>query len=142
MPDAFSIGALAAATGTKPETIRWYEREGLLPAPVRSGGNYRVYGRGDLERLGFIRRARELGFTLGQVRELLALANRRDQPCEEVDAIARGHLADVEHKIADLLALKDELSGLIGQCSHGTTVAECRIVAALSARRPALAPAT
>jgi DNA-binding transcriptional MerR regulator len=128
---ASSIGELARATGTKVETIRYYERIGLLPAPARTGGNYRSYGRAHLERLSFVRRSRDLGFSLDAVRELLRLSDRRDQPCEEVDRIARGHLADVERKIADLTALRRELRGIIGQCGHGT-VAECRIIEALS----------
>ena len=129
--DTFGIGELARATGTKVETIRWYERIGLLPAPARTGGNYRAYGRAHLGRLSFVRRARDLGFSLDQVRELLRLSDQQDRPCEEVDRIARGHLAEVEHKIADLAALGDQLRQIIGQCGHGT-VAECRIIEALS----------
>ena len=128
---SLSIGALAKATGTKVETIRWYERVGLLPAPARTSGNYRSYGQAHLGRLSFVRRARDLGFTLDQVRELLLLADQRDRSCKEVDAIARAHLEDVERKIADLQALRRELADIIGQCGHGT-VAECRIIEALS----------
>jgi DNA-binding transcriptional MerR regulator len=129
--DNLSIGALARATGTKVETVRYYERAGLLPAPARTAGNYRAYRRAHLDRLGFIRRARELGFSLDEVRELLRLSDRPDQPCEEVDRIARGHLAEVERKIAGLAALGDELRSLIGRCRRGT-VAECRIIEALA----------
>lgn len=125
------IGDLAKATGTKVETIRYYERAGLLPTPGRTPGNYRAYGPAHLNRLSFIRRARDLGFTIEQVRELLDLADDRDRPCEAVDAIAREHLAEVERKIADLNALHHELAELIGRCRRGT-VAECRIVEALS----------
>jgi DNA-binding transcriptional MerR regulator len=100
------IGDLAKATGTKVETIRYYERAGLLPVPGRTPGNYRTYGPAHLNRLSFIRRARDLGFTIEQVRELLDLADDRDRPCGAVDAIAREHLAEVERKIADLNALK------------------------------------
>lgn len=132
-----SIGELARATGTKVETVRYYERIFLLPAPSRTGGNYRAYGREHLERLSFIRRARDLGFSLGAVRELLRLSDRRDRPCEDVDGIAREHLAAVERKIADLAALGDELRGLIGRCGH-STIAECRIIQALA---PVAAPA-
>lgn len=113
------------------ETVRWYERIGLLGAPARTAGNYRAYGREHLERLSFVRRARDLGFSLDQVRELLRLSDQRDRPCEEVDRIARGHLTEVERKIADLTTLGQELQSLIGQCGHGT-VAECRIVEALT----------
>ncbi len=131
MPDRLSIGALAKATGTKVETVRWYERVGLLPPPARTAGRYRSYGAAHLGRLSFVRRARDLGFTLDQVRDLLLLADQRDRSCEEVDGIACAHLAEVERKIADLEALRRELADLIGQCRHGT-VAECRIIEALA----------
>jgi Cu(I)-responsive transcriptional regulator len=131
MSERFSIGALARATGTKVETVRWYERVGLLPAPARTAGNYRSYGQRHLERLSFVRRARDLGFSLEQVRELLRLADDRDQSCEAVDRVACEHLEEVERKIADLQALRRELQDLIGQCRHGT-VAECRILEALA----------
>ena len=128
---SLSIGALAKATGTTVETIRWYERVGVLPAPARTAGNYRSYGPAHLERLSFVRRARDLGFTLDQVRELLRLADERGRSCDAVDRVAREHLEEVERKIADLVALRRVLQGLIGQCRHGT-VNECRIIEALS----------
>ena len=127
-----SIGDLARETCVKVVTVRYYERIGLLPAPVRTGsGAYRSYGKGDLGRLSFIRRARDLGFTLDQVRALLDLAEQRDRDCADVDAIAREHLTEVERKIADLSMLRRELRDLIGNCSGGT-VAECRIIEVLS----------
>lgn len=126
-----SIGSLAKATGTKVETVRYYERIGLLPVPGRTKGNYRSYDTAHLGRLSFIRRARDLGFSLDQVRELLGLADQRDRSCEAVDVIARQHLAEVERKIADLTALRDELADVLGRCSRGT-VAECRIIDALA----------
>jgi DNA-binding transcriptional MerR regulator len=129
--EIFSIGELARRTSTKVETIRWYERTGLLDAPARTGGNYRAYGPTHLARLSFVRRARDLGFSLDHVRELLRLSDQRDRPCEEVDVIARGHLTEVERKVADLTALGHELRQIIGQCGHGT-VAECRIIEVLS----------
>ena len=129
--NSLSIGALSKATGTTVETIRWYERVGILLPPARTKGNYRSYRAAHLERLSFVRRARDLGFTLDQVRELLRLADEKDQSCDAVDRVAREHLEEVERKIADLEALRRELQDLIGQCSHGT-VAECRIVQALS----------
>jgi DNA-binding transcriptional MerR regulator len=129
---ALSIGELGRATDTKIETIRYYERIGLLPAPPRTGsGNYRSYTTEHLARLSFVRRSRDLGFTLDQIRALLDLSDQRERECEAVDEIARTHLADVERKIADLTALRRELNDLIGQCRHGT-VAECRIIEALS----------
>lgn len=129
-----SIGALARATGTTVETIRWYERIGMLPVPARTPGNYRSYGPAHLERLSFVRRARDLGFTLDQVRDLLGFADQKERSCDEVDRIAREHLADVDRKVAGLEALRHELQSLIGQCCHGT-VAECRIIGALSPTR-------
>ncbi len=128
-----SIGELAEATDTKVETVRYYERIGILPAPKRTSGNYRAYSAGHLARLSFIRRARDLGFTLDQVRALLALADQKKQDCGTVDALAREHLADIDRKISDLKALRRELSGLIGQCKQGT-IADCRILSALSPR--------
>ena len=127
---AFTIGELGKATGTKVETIRYYERIGLLPKPDRTVGNYRAYARTDLERLSFIRRARDLGYPLEQVLALLDLADRRDQPCENVDELVESHLADVARKIADLEALQRELGYLLSQCGRGT-IAECRIIEAL-----------
>src|ERR1700680_4003769 len=126
-----TIGHLAKATGTKVETIRFYEKTGLLPAPARTEGNYRAYAADHLNRLSFIRRVRDLGFSLEQVRELLALADDRSRSCSAIDAIATEHRLEVERKIRDLQALKAELDRLIDQCSCGT-FAECRIIEALS----------
>ena len=133
MTPAYSIGDLARATDTKVETIRYYERIGLLPEPERTAGNYRSYEAAHLGRLSFIRRARELGFSIDQVRNLLGLADQKDRSCETVDSIAREHLADVDRKIADLKELRRELGSLIRQCHHGT-IAECRILDALAPR--------
>ena len=131
MENTMSIGTLAKATGTKVETVRWYEQVGLLPAPTRTSGNYRAYDAAHLGRLSFIRRARDLGFSLDQVRALLDIAGQQDQACEAVDVIAREHLEEVDRKIADLQALRRELDALIGQCRRGK-VAECRIIEALA----------
>lgn len=125
------IGELARATGTKVETIRFYEAEGLIPAPGRTRGNYRDYDQQHLGRLSFIRRSRNLGFTLEQVRELLRLADNKRLPCAEVDAIASSQLDQVDRKIADLQALRGQLSGLLGECQRGT-IADCRIIESLS----------
>ncbi|WP_427976128.1 MerR family transcriptional regulator [Acidocella sp.] len=129
-----TIGMLGRATGTKVETIRYYEKIGLLPPPGRSGGNYRSYGEAELGRLSFIRRARQLGFSLDQVRALLELSDDRGRDCATVDAFARGHLAEVERKIADLAALQKELAAMIDSC-HGGTVESCRIIEALGPAR-------
>lgn len=138
--EQLTVGDLAKATDTKVETIRYYERAGLLPAPARTRGNYRSYNSEQLGRLSFIRRARDLGFSLSQVRELLSLSDQRRRSCEAVDAIAREHLAEVDRKIADLAALRRELDKIISQCSHGT-VAECRIIEALSPGQTVAHPA-
>ncbi len=127
----FKIGDLARTTGTKVETIRYYERIGLLPSPARTDGNYRAYAGHHLDRLSFILRSRDLGFSLEEVRALLRLADDRDRSCAEVDRIARAHLEEVERKLADLIALGAELRQLIEQCRHGT-VADCRIIEAMA----------
>lgn len=130
---ALTIGDLGKATGTKVETIRYYERIGLLPKPFRTAGNYRAYSLAELHRLSFIRSARDLGFPLDQVRALLELADHRDQPCTTVDALARAQLDDVERKIADLQMLRRELSSMLSECSRDT-IADCRIIGALGPR--------
>jgi len=128
---SFTIGQLARATGTKAETIRYYERIGIMPEPARSGGNYRTYSEQHLRRLAFVRRSRDLGFTLEQVRELLRLADRPNQPCHEADAIARAHLAAVERKISDLRRLAAELRHVSSQCAGGA-ISQCRVIEALA----------
>ena len=131
---SFTIGELAARAGCTPEAVRFYEREGVLPAPERrGGGRYRRYSAADVERVRFLRRARDLGFSLDEVRELMALAaSDKGRPCGEVDAIARAHLAQVEEKIARLAALRDELRQVIADCRGGRGIGECRILGALS----------
>ncbi len=124
------IGELARSTGTKVETIRFYEKIGLLPAPERTEGNYRDYSQPHLARLSFVRRARDLGFTLDQIRALLTLADDRDQSCGAVDIVARDHLSQIDRKIADLQALRRELDEIISQCGQGA-ISECRIIEAL-----------
>ncbi len=96
MTEAFSIGDLSRATGVKATTMRFYEAEGLLLPPARTGGGHRAYARAHLDRLGFIRHARELGFAMEDVRELLRLADAAPEaPCEGADVIAHWHLAAV-----------------------------------------------
>jgi DNA-binding transcriptional MerR regulator len=129
--EKLTIGKLAGATGTKVETIRYYEQIGLLPEPERSAANYRTYDESHLRRLSFIRRARDLGFSIDQVRELMGLANLRDQSCMAVDVIANQHRAAITRKITDLTALAGELDALIESCSRNT-VADCRIIEALA----------
>lgn len=129
--DHLAIGDLGRQTDTKVETIRYYERIGLLSPPARTSGNYRAYTTEHLNRLSFIRRARDLGFSLDQIRALLDLSDDRTRSCDAIDTIAKQHLAEVDRKIADLQALRHELDHMITQCSCGT-VADCRIIEALS----------
>jgi DNA-binding transcriptional MerR regulator len=128
--DTLTIGQLGQATGTKIETIRYYEKIGLLPAPKRTAGNYRSYAAEHLQRLGFIRRARELGFTIEDVRELLKLAAHGERPCEQVDQFVARHLETTERKIEALTRLRRELRDTLDSCKGGR-IAECRVVQAL-----------
>ena len=127
------IGELAACTGANAETIRYYERIGLLPLPGRTSSNYRDYGPGHAERLSFIRHARGLGFDIADVRSLLDLGAEPDQDCGYVDQLARGHLRAVERKIEQLEQLRQELNRMLSQC-RGGRIADCRILEALSDR--------
>ena len=131
-----SIGQLAAASGCKVPTIRYYEAAGLLPPAARTAGNQRRCGADDLERLRLIRRGRLLGFPLAAIGELLALADDRARPCTEVDGIARGQIAAIDRRIAELQGLRAQLRRMVEQCRHGT-VADCRVLATLFAPAPA-----
>ena len=126
-----SIGVLAEETGCKVPTIRYYEKVGLMPQPIRTSGNQRRYGPAHVDRLGFIRHARELGFPLDRIRDILALGDRPDRSCAEVDRIARDHLAAVEARLARLTALKQELERMVKQCGSGK-VSDCRVIEVLS----------
>lgn len=127
------IGELSKATGTNAETIRYYERIGLLPKPGRTGGNYRDYGPADHERLTFIRHARSLGFDIADIRSLLDLGEDPERDCAEADRIASGHLEAVEQKVAQLERLRGELKRMIEQCQGGQ-LSDCRIMQALGDR--------
>lgn len=128
------IGELARSTGTSAETIRYYERIGLLPEPDRTGSNYRDYGPGDVDRLAFIRHARGLGFDLSDIGSLIDLAEHPERDCAEADHIASRHLTAVEAKIQRLTKLRAELDRLVTQC-RGGQAADCRILAALGDHR-------
>ena len=128
---SFPIGEVARRTGVKVPTIRYYEGIGLLPAPPRTEGNRRVYDDADLRRLAFIRHARELGFDVEAIRTLLSLQDHPDQSCAAADAIARARLADVDQRIAKLLALKAELQRMVEHCAAGS-VSECRVIETLA----------
>jgi len=125
-----AIGTLSKHTGTNIETIRYYERIGLLPVPARSSGGYRVYGADHLQRLNFVRRARALGFSIEQVRTLLRLADERKRPCAEVRVVAEAHLKDVRAKIADLKRMERVLRATVAGCATGRS-AHCPVIEAL-----------
>ncbi len=126
-----SIGALARRSGVKVPTIRYYEQAGLLPVPVRTEGHQRRYDGAAVARLSFIRHARELGFAVTAVRELLALSGQPDRSCAEVDGIARRHVEDIDRRIAQLVALRRELQHALDTCVRGR-VGECRVIEALA----------
>ena len=125
-----SRGALAKETGVNAETIRYYEKAGLLPDPPRTSGGHRVYDEFHLRRLSFIRRCRELGFTLDEVRGLLKLVDGSGYTCSEVLERATAHLAMIRGKIRDLKRMEKSLRELSEQCT-GDNVPECPIIDAL-----------
>ena len=127
------IGELSRRTGCNIVTIRYYEQIALLPAPARSAGRYRVYDTADVRRLAFIRRARELGFTLDEVRTLLSLsADDGQDTCANVREVAERHLANVRAKIGNLQAMEHVLADAVRRCAAGE-VPGCPIIDALSA---------
>ncbi|PZX12484.1 DNA-binding transcriptional MerR regulator [Palleronia aestuarii] len=125
-----TIGNLAKKTGTKVQTIRYYEQIGLMPEPGRTEGGQRRYGEAELDRLSFIRHSRQLGFSLDAIRELLDLGDHPDRPCQEADTIARRQLKQVERRMARLEALQTELRRMVRECSGGRT-ADCRVLEVL-----------
>ena len=125
------IGQLAQATGTKVPTIRDYEQVGLMPAPARTEGGQRRYGAAHVQRLGFIRHGRDLGFSLDALRDLLDLADQPARPCTEADRIAQRHLEAVNRKIASLQALRAELERMVADCAGGS-IGPCRVIEVLS----------
>jgi MerR family mercuric resistance operon transcriptional regulator len=120
-------GILAAESGVKAETIRYYEKINLMPEPARTEGGHRLYEDAHLQRLRFIRRSRELGFTLDEVRELLTLVDGQQVSCEKVQHIADAHIKDVRAKIADLRKIERILRDMSSQCS-GEDVPDCPII--------------
>jgi Cu(I)-responsive transcriptional regulator len=131
MMQSVPIGEAARQSGVKVPTIRYYEQIGLLAAPPRTEGNRRLYDAADLRRLAFIRHARELGFEVEAIRTLLTLQDNPNQSCATADAIAKAHLAEVDHRIASLMALRAELERMVTECACGR-VAECRVIETLS----------
>ena len=129
--DALKIGELAAKTGYTVEAIRYYEREGLLPAPARSVGNYRLYRGAHLERLQFIRHCRSLDMALDEIRSLLTFHDRPDQSCGDVNALLDKHIVDVAARIEGLRELERQLLGLRGMCTQVQTAKDCAILQCL-----------
>jgi MerR family mercuric resistance operon transcriptional regulator len=125
-----SIGGMAARTGCKVETIRYYEKIGLLAAAPRTRGGHRTYDLAACKRLHFILRARGLGFPLSTVRALLVLADGEERNCTEAGRIAEARLADVRRKIGDLATLEDTLARMVDHCRSGTTP-DCPLIEAL-----------
>jgi DNA-binding transcriptional MerR regulator len=131
MIQAVTIGEAARVSGVKVPTIRYYEEIRLLPAPGRTQGQRRLYGTADLQRLAFIRHARELGFEVDAIRTLLSLQDKPDHSCAAADAIARARLEEVERRIASLQALRTELKRMVEECATGQ-ISECRVIETLA----------
>jgi Cd(II)/Pb(II)-responsive transcriptional regulator len=131
------IGELAARAGTPVETIRYYEREGLLARPPRSANNYRLYDTASLERLLFIRHCRSLDLTLAEVAALLALRDAPAESCAGVNALLDRHIAQVGQRLQELTLLQSQLSALRGRCHTVHASAECEILRGLTAGLPA-----
>ena len=125
--ELLSRGSLAAKTGVNSETIRYYEKIDLIPSPSRSAGGHRVYGQSDLKRLSFIRRSRELGFTLREIRDLLELVDGDRFTCAQIRDRTTSHLADVSEKIQDLRKIQSTLRAMVSKCEGGS-VPHCPIV--------------
>jgi MerR family transcriptional regulator, mercuric resistance operon regulatory protein len=128
-----SIGELSRATGVNIETIRYYERIKMLPVPRRTEGGHRVYGPVEMRSLAFIRRARELGFTLDEIRALLDLGGPGKASCRDVRKIAAHHLERIRSKIADLVELEKLLARTIAKCS-GRIAPDCPVIDVLADR--------
>lgn len=127
------IGQVSAASGCQIETIRYYERIGLLKAPARTEAGYRHYTEDDIDRLRFVTRGRALGFSLDEIASLLRLAQDQGLSCDDVDRLARAHLADVQQRVGDLLRIQEELQRAIEGC-RGTQRSQCSILQALQMR--------
>ena len=126
----FSIGALARESGVNIETIRYYEKIGVMPKPARSSGGYRQYTAQHLRRLAFIRRGRELGLSLDEIRDLLRLVDGHAYTCEQVRVLTLDHVAEIRRKVRDLRRLERVMTNIASRCS-GKRVPECPIIDAL-----------
>ena len=126
------IGELARRADCSIQTIRFYEKQGLLPEPNRSEGNFRLYRSDTIEQLAFIRRCRNLGMSLDDIKQLIALSRQPDKRCADIDAIVQSHLTVLTERIAELQALATSLSALAEPCDTDSTVKECHIANSLS----------
>ena len=126
------IGELAKKAGCQVETVRYYEREGLLPAPARSEGNYRLYGNEHLERLVFIRNCRTLDMTLDEVQRLLSLRDLPHESCAGINSLVDEHIEHVEARITSLMALRDQLTELRERCRGTREAEDCAILRQLN----------
>ncbi len=133
MEKSLSIGTLARRAGVRVDTVRFYERKGILRKPERTASGYRTYDEETLRVLRFIRRAQELGFTLREVQSLLALQGRPDAPCVEIRERAAAKVADIDRRLKDLLAMRDALSVLVDACPGTDDSMFCPILDALRA---------
>ncbi len=124
------IGQLSKKTGCNIETIRYYEKRGLLPNPPRTAGGYRLYDSDHLKRLTFVRRSRDLGFSMAEIEKLLSLVDEHQLTCHDMHQQTLAHLGGVQSKIADLKRLERVLTEIASKCSDGT-VPECPIIDAL-----------
>ncbi|MEY3755709.1 MAG: hypothetical protein RLY27_2329 [Pseudomonadota bacterium] len=128
----YTIGVLSKESGVNLETIRYYEKISLLPEPPRSASGYRRYDDDAIKRLRFIRRGRELGFGINEIKTLLELANHPEQTCSEADKLAQMHLTEVETKIKDLIAMREVLTKIVACQSQ--TAEHCRLIETLDQR--------
>jgi Cd(II)/Pb(II)-responsive transcriptional regulator len=131
MTAGMKIGELAQAVHCPVETVRYYEREGLLPAPTRSSGNYRLYSAHHVECLRFVRHCRSLDMTHNEIRTLLAFRDDPEKKCDQVNALLDEHIGHVARRIRELRALERELKKLRGQCGTGRSVRDCGILQSL-----------
>jgi len=138
MSNSLKIGDVAKRTGCLVETIRYYEREGLLLEPARSEGNYRLYTDIHVERLQFIRHCRVLDMTLEEIRNLLKFRDTPEENCSEVNALLDEHIEHVSNRIKELRFLQKNLLGLRSRCAQARAIKDCRILQSLGS--PATSP--
>jgi Cd(II)/Pb(II)-responsive transcriptional regulator len=133
MPKTCKIGDLAREFNVPVETVRYYEREGLLPLPTRTAGNYRLYSEAHRHRLSFIRRCRSLDMTLDEIRRLLRFADKPSESCKEVNELLDEHIVHVKQRVRELRRLKSELEALRERCGDVRSIKECEILRGLAA---------